>query len=232
MRSLQKCLIQKFIILPCNQLTLLGNVCQRQKANIRAVFLNRIPMAGEAWVGKIPFWGRDYRFNRHIDEHAAYLKGALEMNAFLNFYVFCGGTNFGFYNGAVMDGHRYELVTTSYDYDAPMSDLKKLSYGKQNAKKDTPAFYRGRFCAESGIDTFIDTRMLKKGGIFLNGFNLGRYWEIGPQHTLYAPGDFIRKENIIEIFELYAPEAFPQICATDSPVFMNKNGVYKNFDQL
>jgi len=398
-------------------------ICLHALESVKEYQPNRPPIAGEAWVGKIPFWGRDYRFNRHIEEHAAYLKSALEMNAFLNFYVFCGGTNFGFYNGAVMDEHQYELVTTSYDYDAPiseegiprekyfamrdaldkflgkpprkhiappyraqkienimlsecapllegasnavaektvfkhrtvcmedldqdygfilystfinytddrvrhlhieelhdratvyldgtylgtmmrdrenpdiafripksgatlqilventgrvdygyelydrkgilgcihydienpdgsllfneaaamgfeiqtlpMSDLRKLSYGNQNAKKDTPAFYRGRFCAEPGVDTFIDTRMLKKGVIFLNGFNLGRYWEIGPQHTLYAPGDLIRKENIIEIFELYAPEAFPQICATDSPIYINKNGVYKNFDQL
>lgn len=30
-----------------------------------------------------------------------------------------------------------------------------------------------------------------KGVVFINGLNLGRYWSIGPQQTLYLPGPFL-----------------------------------------
>lgn len=32
-----------------------------------------------------------------------------------------------------------------------------------------------------------------KGVVFVNGFNLGRYWEIGPQETLYLPGPLLKQ---------------------------------------
>ena len=36
----------------------------------------------------------------------------------------------------------------------------------------------------------------------MNGINLGRYWKVGPQHTLYLPGCFLKKgNNDIVIFE-------------------------------
>lgn len=30
-----------------------------------------------------------------------------------------------------------------------------------------------------------------KGVVFINGKNLGRYWSIGPQQTLYVPGPWL-----------------------------------------
>jgi len=53
-------------------------------------------------------------------------------------------------------------------------------------------------------DTFIDpTRSsFKKGVVFVNGLNLGRYWNIGPQKTLYLPGTWLHQgKNEIIIFE-------------------------------
>ena len=32
----------------------------------------------------------------------------------------------------------------------------------------------------------------KKGVVFINGFNLGRYWHVGPQRTLYIPAPLMR----------------------------------------
>ena len=56
-----------------------------------------------------------------------------------------------------------------------------------------PAFFRGHFeMAELG-DTFLDCRKLSKGAIWVNGHNLGRYWHIGPQQTLYLPGCWMKK---------------------------------------
>jgi beta-galactosidase len=114
----------------------------------------------------------------------------------------------------------------------PLTDLSCIVYGSKNAETNTPCFYRGRFCAEAGVDTFLDMRRLKKGVVLLNGFNLGRYWELGPQHTLYVPGELIREENVIEVFELYAPKELPVISTCDSHIFINKNGYYEDFDLL
>lgn len=46
--------------------------------------------------------------------------------------------------------------------------------------------------------------------IWINSFNLGRYWFVGPQQTLYLPGPLLKfspEVNIIVVLELeYAPE--------------------------
>lgn len=355
-------------------------------------------MAGEAWIGNIMFWGNSYALNENIDVNAAYYKDALAMGASVNFYMFCGGTNFGFTSGALcLRGRGYLPLMTSYDYDAPISEegtprekyfalrdvldaflgresrphtapshsvqiidnitltecaamlpnakriaekcvyshrvknmenldqqsgfilystslmhtdtrerhLKieglsdratvylngqyigtymrernnseiifkvpkegaqlqilventgRVNYGYkmydhkgindcvrfeienpdgsylwnyascigfeictlplENTQKlvwgnycdeyiNTPVFYRGSFRATPGVDTFIDTNGLTKGVIYINGFNLGRYWNIGPQRTLYVPGELLKENNIIEILELYSQE--------------------------
>lgn len=75
------------------------------------------------------------------------------------------------------------------------------------AKTDGPAVLKGTFKAEHGKDTFLDMRCLKKGYVCINGFNLGRYWNAGPEYTLYVPGELLQEENTIEIFEQYGAEA-------------------------
>ena len=45
-----------------------------------------------------------------------------------------------------------------------------------------------------------------KGNVFVNGFNIGRYWKVGPQKTLYVPGPLLRVgSNTIEVFEQHRP---------------------------
>jgi beta-galactosidase len=45
-----------------------------------------------------------------------------------------------------------------------------------------------------------------KGQVWVNGKNLGRYWSIGPQQTLYLPGVWLVKgKNVITLFEEIAP---------------------------
>lgn len=55
---------------------------------------------------------------------------------------------------------------------------------------------------EELADTFVHLDGWRKGVIFINGFNLGRYWEVGPQQTLYIPALLLKLgENEIIIFE-------------------------------
>lgn len=51
-------------------------------------------------------------------------------------------------------------------------------------------------------DTYLDMDGWKKGFAVVNGINIGRYWEIGPQHKLFVPKDFLKQgENEIIIFD-------------------------------
>ncbi len=52
-------------------------------------------------------------------------------------------------------------------------------------------------------DTYLDMRGWTKGVAFINGHNLGRFWEVGPQQTLYVPAPWLQKgDNKVVIFDL------------------------------
>lgn len=93
-------------------------------------------------------------------------------------------------------------------YCLPMDNLDGLTYETGNSPvTDSPSFYRGSFEAEEIGDTFVELPGWKKGIVVVNGFNIGRYWEIGPQETLYLPGPLLKKgRNEIVIFELHQPD--------------------------
>lgn len=67
-----------------------------------------------------------------------------------------------------------------------------------------PKFFRGSFDVTSIYDTFVDLEGWSKGNVFINGFNLGRYWNTaGPQKTLYIPGPLLKEgRNEIVVLEL------------------------------
>lgn len=86
-------------------------------------------------------------------------------------------------------------------YALPLDNVEKIDFTKEY-KEGVPAFYRFVFDAEKVGDTFLELEGWGKGCAFINGFNLGRFWEIGPQKRLYVPGPLIRRgENEIIIFE-------------------------------
>ncbi|XP_054988138.1 beta-galactosidase-1-like protein 3 [Sorex araneus] len=66
-----------------------------------------------------------------------------------------------------------------------------------------PAFYLGTLHAGSSPrDSFLDLQSWNYGFVFINGHNLGRYWKIGPQKTLYLPGAWLNPEdNEIILFD-------------------------------
>jgi len=67
-------------------------------------------------------------------------------------------------------------------------------------------------------DTYLDLRNCGKGVVWINGHNLGRYWNIGPQQTVYVPAEWLKKgKNEIIIFELIKP-AQNSIHAVKQPI--------------
>lgn len=65
-----------------------------------------------------------------------------------------------------------------------------------------PTIYQGSFTLTKTGDTFLDMRSWGKGIVYINGHNLGRYWKVGPQQTLYVPGVWLKKGvNNVLVFE-------------------------------
>ena len=80
-----------------------------------------------------------------------------------------------------------------------------------------PAFYRFELDVSEPCDTFVDTSGFSKGCVFVNGFNLGRFWEIGPQRRLYLPAPLLKRgKNTIIVFETEG-KAGGSICLSDTP---------------
>lgn len=69
-------------------------------------------------------------------------------------------------------------------------------------KSGKPSFYKFEFSVDEICDTYLHLDGWGKGCAFINGFNLGRYWNIGPQTSLYVPGPLLKKgKNTIIVFE-------------------------------
>ena len=144
-----------------------------------------------------------------------------------------GRNNFGRYlndrkgiNGCVRVGIRNPDGSESYlnsfvmNWEIrtlPMRDISVLK--NRAAHTDMPVFYRGVFRAEPGTDTFVDMARWRKGCVWVNGFNLGRYWNAGPQQALYLPGELLREENEIVILELH-PDHEPVATFRDTPALV------------
>ncbi|XP_014845053.1 PREDICTED: beta-galactosidase-like [Poecilia mexicana] len=99
----------------------------------------------------------------------------------------------------------------------------------QPATLSLPAFYNGSFIIPDGIpdlpqDTYVKLPGWKKGQIWINGFNLGRYWPArGPQVTLFVPASILSTAapNNVTVLELETDPCSYQPCTiefTNTPI--------------
>ena len=85
-------------------------------------------------------------------------------------------------------------------YTLPMDNLEKVVYS--GTPEEPSCFLKGKFNVSKCADTFMYLDNFKKGFVLINGFNVGRYWEIGPQKSLYVPASLLKEgENEIVVFE-------------------------------
>uniref|UniRef100_A0A0D9S4Y7 Beta-galactosidase n=1 Tax=Chlorocebus sabaeus TaxID=60711 RepID=A0A0D9S4Y7_CHLSB len=110
---------------------------------------------------------------------------------------------------------------TIYSLEMKMSFFERLRSATWKPVPDShqgPAFYRGTLKAgPSPKDTFLSLLNWNYGFVFINGRNLGRYWNIGPQQTLYLPGVWLRPEdNEVILFEKMLSGS--DITSTDKPM--------------
>ncbi|XP_058695274.1 beta-galactosidase-1-like protein isoform X3 [Poecile atricapillus] len=267
----------------------------------------------EYYTGWLDYWGE-----AHTSTSATWVARGLEdmlhLGASINMYMFHGGTNFAYWSGADYKD-QYKPVTTSYDYDAPLSEagdpteklfairtviskeyqgtlerdgqtrlhvtgragdtldillenMGRISFGantsdfkgllanlslnsrplsnwliyplaidtavqqgwpyaalpkSRSGGRVGPAFYTGTF-ETPGIawDTFVTFPGWSKGLMWINGFNLGRYWTCrGPQQTLFVPGSVLHHghPNNITVLELEGAPLTPLLLFLDQPLY-------------
>ncbi len=78
---------------------------------------------------------------------------------------------------------------------------------KEMKDATVPGFYRATFNLKKTGDTFINMESWGKGMVWVNGKSMGRFWEVGPQHTLYMPGCWLKEgENEIIVLDVKGPE--------------------------
>ncbi|KAL6035141.1 hypothetical protein STEG23_007781, partial [Scotinomys teguina] len=144
--------------------------------------------------------------------------------------------------GDNIDTQRKGLIGNLYLNNNPLKnfkiyslDMTKKFFQRFNADKWSlipkeptfPAFFLGALSV--GIypsDTFLKLEGWVKGVVFVNDKNLGRYWNIGPQETLYLPGVWLDKGlNKVIIFEETMAGSVVQ--STDTPHLGRNQGGHR-----
>ena len=163
--------------------------CRKDIAAVASA-CNGLPF--QAWT---VFLGRHSGFQRVDDQvRRDIIQGAIT-------YYMITETN----NRTALENWKY------FNLNLDAKQLSKIDWSKASPARDTaaisatdstPTFTRFHFEVDEACDTYLDFAGWGKGCIFLNGFNLGRFWEIGPQKRLYVPAPLLRTgTNEVIIFE-------------------------------
>ncbi|KAJ5273416.1 hypothetical protein N7478_008541 [Penicillium angulare] len=81
-------------------------------------------------------------------------------------------------------------------YPLPLVSPPSASENAPNpSANSSPIFYSGSFDVKEVGDTYLELSGWTKGVVWVNGVNLGRYWTVGPQQSLYLPGVYLRESG-------------------------------------
>ncbi|HEY4205167.1 MAG TPA: beta-galactosidase family protein [Puia sp.] len=89
-------------------------------------------------------------------------------------------------------------------FNLPLNEsfVKGLTGTKEGELKEG-IFFKGSFELDQTADTYFDMSGYKKGTVWVNGHNLGRYWYVGPQQRLYCPASWLKKgKNEMVVLDL------------------------------
>ena len=131
----------------------------------------------------------------------------------VNYSVKMNHQHKGIKDGVVING----AFQSEWDiYTLPMDNLEKIDFSKKDIQGQ-PSFSRFFVEIDERGDTFIDLEGWGKGFVVVNGFNIGRFWKVGPQKRLYIPAPLLKEgTNEIIVFESDG-EVTDSILLTDTP---------------
>jgi beta-galactosidase len=156
----------------------------------------------------------------------------VENSARINFSPAMRGESKGITKSVTLAG---QPLTDWQIYPLPMTTLPSFSSVSEKSSSrpkrsvvegsaslpnpSTPAFYRAHFTLTTTGDTFLDVRSLGKGALWINGHPIGRFWNIGPQQTLFVPGPWLREgANEIVVFDLSPSSSTPTLAGLATPI--------------
>lgn len=154
-----------------------------------------------------------YTLNIPVQDHASTLDILVENTGRVNYSKVIRTERAGL-TGTVTLGSK---IPRNWEiYSLPMADLSSLRMLREPCKG--PCFYRVEMMVKRPADTYLDTRMLHKGQLWVGTHNIGRFWSVGPQYTLYVPGSWLQSGMAaITFFDLRA-DASDRLKSVANPV--------------
>ncbi|WP_294957416.1 beta-galactosidase family protein [uncultured Flavobacterium sp.] len=118
--------------------------------------------------------------------------------------------------------NEYEISGGWEMYKMPMNEVPVIK--NETIKPGRPVLYESIVNINKPADTFLDMSVWGKGIVFVNGHNLGRYWKVGPQQTLYVPGCWLKAgENKFVVLEQLNENTQKELTFTDQPILEKLN---------
>lgn len=88
--------------------------------------------------------------------------------------------------------------------EAPVAPVATAGSGSDAARASGPGVATAIVTVEEPADAHLALPGFTKGFVWVNGFLLGRYWNVGPQQTLYLPAPLLRRgANDVVVLELH-----------------------------
>lgn len=105
----------------------------------------------------------------------------------------------GIRTGVCADLH---FITNWQQYTFEWTTCPTIDFEKPHTPNQ-PAFYRYDITLATVEDTYLDMQLFGKGVVFVNGVNVGRYWNVGPVQSLFVPHGLLHEgNNTIVVFDL------------------------------
>lgn len=153
------------------------------------------------FLGDVMRMEKEKAFPVRVDKTEAVLDVLVENLGYINFGPAFGRDSKGVTGIMIENQYQNDFECRSL----PMQNLAGLKFEPfRKQPENTPSFYRSSFEIGKPTDTFLRFPG-KKGIAWINGFCLGRYWNIGPGDALYVPAPVLKQgKNEVTVFELYA----------------------------
>ncbi len=119
----------------------------------------------------------------------------------------------------------WQMYRLPFDHPDSSGVRRQASIVRRQTGNGTgvPVIRKGILTLGHPADTYLDMTNWGKGCIWVNGHNLGRYWNVGPQQTVYVPAEWLHAgDNEIAVFEILKP-GVQELRGIDHPILDRLN---------
>lgn len=172
----------------------------KSKLNIQDVHDRALIYVDGKYLGVIERWNKDTIVEFEVPVEGCELSILVENMGRINYGPYMNDPK------GITEGVRFgpQFLYGWTIHTLPLDQVSTLSFAEGSYQHPTPVFYKGTLEVEELGDTFLYLEGWTKGVVYVNGFNLGRYWNKGPQQSLYVPAPLLHEgDNEIVIFELH-----------------------------